>query len=50
VLLNAAGHVHEGGALTHGDLIERIRKGDKPGIVEKVLSRIKRSDSESGIH
>jgi len=36
--LNAAGHVHDGGALTDGDLIERIRKGDTP-LFEAVMRR-----------
>ena len=36
--MNAAGHVHDGGALTDGDLIERIRKGDKP-LFEAVMRR-----------
>ena len=36
--MNAAGHVHDGGALTDGELIERIRKGDKP-LFEAVMRR-----------
>ena len=36
--MNAAGHVHDGGALTDGDLIERIRKGDTP-LFEAVMRR-----------
>jgi RNA polymerase sigma-70 factor (ECF subfamily) len=39
--LNAAGHVHDGGALTDGDLIERIRNGDKP-LFEAVMRRYNR--------
>jgi len=36
--LNAAGHVHDAAALTDGDLVERIRKGDK-SLFEAVMRR-----------